>query len=546
MSNFAAPTVSKFAPGATTPTATLTGLDEPQGMAFDASGNLYVVNYGTTTVSEFAPGTTTASHTLSGLNEPAYPAFDDFGNLYVSNYGGSTISEFAPGSTTPTATLTGPANPNAMLFSTNGNLYVSNIVGSVSEFSTIATPEASSVTIQSSVESRPMLIGGTNSSPVAGINLTTAELARIYTTSTGTVTIGDSSQTGNITFSTATPATTAGATLNVIQSTTGSGQIILDDGAGTATALSGNGGSISITAGTGGIVALAASNNTAEIATTGASVTLLTSGPIGTSTNRIQFADDSNTSQQVVSVGSTSIQPGSVYLDGLGSLTLDNILGGTSNATIDITARTNLVVSAGAKINGGASTLSLGADLTAAKTGDNGVGTLSINAGATVTSSNTSSSAITLRSRTSTSTPAVTRRLSAQRGSWVARPARRIPQACMSPDALAFDPSGNLYVENLQNYSSVVEFAPGSTTASATYDVNHASALAFDSSGNLYVASDLATYAVFKFARAAPRPALPITPTSTNPWPWLSIPAATCTWPTPTTRLSSSHREAPR
>ena len=54
-----------------------------------------------------------------------------------------------------------------------------------------------------------MSIGGTNNA-VTGINLTDAELAQIYTTASGTVTFGDSSQTGNITFTTATPATTAG------------------------------------------------------------------------------------------------------------------------------------------------------------------------------------------------------------------------------------------------------------------------------------------------------------------------------------------------
>ena len=42
----AADTVSKFAPGSTTPTATLTGLNDPSALAFDSSGNLYVANYG--------------------------------------------------------------------------------------------------------------------------------------------------------------------------------------------------------------------------------------------------------------------------------------------------------------------------------------------------------------------------------------------------------------------------------------------------------------------------------------------------------------------
>ena len=344
--------------------------------------------------------------------------------------------------------------------------------------------------IQSSVESRPMAMGGTNSLSVAGINLTSAELAQIFTTAGGTITIGEGQQTGNITFSTATPATTAGAALNVIQSTSGAGQIILDDGSGTATALNGNGAEILIEAGTGGIVALAASNSTAEIATTGATVTLQTSGPIGTSTNRIQFADDANTAQQIVSIGSTSTQPSSVYLDGLGSLTLASILGGAVNATIDVTARTNLVVTAGATINSGAGTLSLGADLTAAGAGDDGVGTLSINSGATVTSSNASASAITLRGADvnidTSSNPAV---VGANRSLGTTASAT-YPSSLVNPDALAFDSSGNLYVAN-QNSNTVSKFAPGSTTASATYSagLDEPDALAFDSSGNLYVAN---------------------------------------------------------
>ena len=224
-----------------------------------------------------------------------------------------------------------------------------------------------------------MQIGGTNNAAVAGINLTSAELAQIQTAAGGTVTIGDAGQTGNTTFSAATPATTAGDALNVIQSVTGGGQIILDDGSGTATALNGNGGNISITAGAGGIT-LAANDSAAEIATTGSSVTLLTTGPIGTSTNRIQFADNTNTAQQNVFAGSTLVQPSSVYLDGLGSLTLGNILGGTANTTIDVTARTNLVVAPGSTINSGTSLLRLGADLTAAESGDDGIGMLTVSA----------------------------------------------------------------------------------------------------------------------------------------------------------------------
>ena len=115
-----------------------------------------------------------------------------------------------------------------------------------------------------------MSLGGTNAA-VAGINLTDAELAQIYTTAAGTLTVGDGTQTGNITFTTATPATTPGASTRVLQDPVGPGQIILDDGAGAGTALDGNGGPITLIAGPGGIVEASTNNNNADdIATTGA------------------------------------------------------------------------------------------------------------------------------------------------------------------------------------------------------------------------------------------------------------------------------------
>src|SRR5262249_22300803 len=152
----------------------------------------------------------TVSTFASGLNYPYGLAFDASGNLLVGK-GDNTISRVTPG-----------------------------------------TPSANAVTIQSSLPNRPMSLGGTNNA-VSGINLPDAELARIVTTADGTVTVGDPSQTGDITLTTATLATTVGTTSVVLQSTSGQGKIVLQDGA--TAALSGNGGSIRLTAGSGGIQA---------------------------------------------------------------------------------------------------------------------------------------------------------------------------------------------------------------------------------------------------------------------------------------------------
>ena len=272
-------TVSKFAPGSTTASATLTGLGEADALAFDASGNLYVACDNGLTVSKFAPGNTTPSATLTGLNYPQALAFDSSGNLYVANcnFGsGTTVSVFTPGNTTPSIVLTGFSGPRALAFDSAGNLYVANRTnGTVSKLAA-TTPTAGGVVIRSSLPNRPMSLGGANNA-VAGINLTDAELAQIQTTATGTVTVGDSTQTGNITFTTATVATTPGASTLVVQAAGGSGQIILD-GAGTGTGLNGNGGTVTLTPGTGGIAAPISAAGV-PLATQGFSATGLTLTP---------------------------------------------------------------------------------------------------------------------------------------------------------------------------------------------------------------------------------------------------------------------------
>lgn len=116
--------------GALTPAITLTANGNsrhgPLMIAFDASGNLWVangnqVNY--SSVVEFsaaqlaASGSPAPKVTLTpnagSLNQPAGLAFDNSGDLWVSNMGGNTVVEFttsqiaSSGSPTPSVTLSG-------------------------------------------------------------------------------------------------------------------------------------------------------------------------------------------------------------------------------------------------------------------------------------------------------------------------------------------------------------------------------------------------------------------------------------------------------
>ena len=76
------------------------GLNGPEGLAFDAAGNLYVANWGDSTISKVTPAGVVSTFVSSGVNGPYGPVFDAAGNLYVANYGNSTISEITPSSVT--------------------------------------------------------------------------------------------------------------------------------------------------------------------------------------------------------------------------------------------------------------------------------------------------------------------------------------------------------------------------------------------------------------------------------------------------------------
>ena len=130
-----------------------------------------------------------------------------------------------------------------------------------------------------------------------------------------------------------------------------------------------------------------------------------------------------------------------------------------TNGSVSLRATGNLTVDSGATIQVGTGTIELSADLNADGTGDDGVGTLSIGAGAMVTTTVAamSTNGITLRGADieidTSANPAV---VGGQLG---AAPSATLT-GLSTPKALAFDSSGNLYVANDGN-NTVSKFAPG-------------------------------------------------------------------------------------
>ena len=106
-------------------------LDLPFGLAFDSAGNLFAAG-SRGSVAKISPAGTKTIF-AAGLGSPLGLAFDRAGNLFVADQSGSTIFKFTPAGIRTTF-ATGLTNPTGLAFDAAGDLFVSTLDGVISKF----------------------------------------------------------------------------------------------------------------------------------------------------------------------------------------------------------------------------------------------------------------------------------------------------------------------------------------------------------------------------------------------------------------------------
>jgi len=116
-------TVVEFPVGSSTPVTIASGFGNPKSMAVDAADNLYIANGGA--VYKIPAGGGAGVSIRFGFNSPAGVAIDAQGNLYVADAGSNSVVEFPVGGP-PVVLYAGFNQPASVAVGATGNVYVAD------------------------------------------------------------------------------------------------------------------------------------------------------------------------------------------------------------------------------------------------------------------------------------------------------------------------------------------------------------------------------------------------------------------------------------
>jgi serine/threonine-protein kinase len=103
------------------------GLYQPQGLAVDGAGTVYVADFNNRVLSMAAGSNNQTVLPFTGLNYPEGVAVDSQGSVYVADRGNSRVVKLAAGSKTQTdLPFTGLNNPDGVAVDPAGNVYVAD------------------------------------------------------------------------------------------------------------------------------------------------------------------------------------------------------------------------------------------------------------------------------------------------------------------------------------------------------------------------------------------------------------------------------------
>jgi len=117
---------ASYVPVSAVTTLVSSGLNNPQGVAVDGQGNVYIADTPNNVIKEWSPGTQQTVVLCSGFNNPVAVAVDRYANVYIADSGNNAIEECSATNQQLTTLVSGLRNPSGVAVDGQGNVYFSD------------------------------------------------------------------------------------------------------------------------------------------------------------------------------------------------------------------------------------------------------------------------------------------------------------------------------------------------------------------------------------------------------------------------------------
>jgi sugar lactone lactonase YvrE len=105
----------------------VSGLSDPQGVALDTQGNIYIADTGNNAIKQWSAGAPQAITIVgTGLSSPNAVAVDQHGNVFFADSGNNAIEEWSAANPQAATLVSGLNNPSGVAVDAQGNIYIAN------------------------------------------------------------------------------------------------------------------------------------------------------------------------------------------------------------------------------------------------------------------------------------------------------------------------------------------------------------------------------------------------------------------------------------
>jgi len=149
-----------FTPGYVDGDNTVSLFNQPNGLALDASGRVFVADFGNNAIRVITPDEVASTFVKTGASGPIAVAVDSNNRVLVLNATSGSLVRYESSGLASATLVTGLPSPTAMALDGSGNIYISLLAGSIRRYTTAGVSNQTYVVTTGTPQLRGLAVSG--------------------------------------------------------------------------------------------------------------------------------------------------------------------------------------------------------------------------------------------------------------------------------------------------------------------------------------------------------------------------------------------------